>query len=461
MNTIRYTLKNSLFLLLSLVFLTSCDHMLDLDPKENVDSDQLYRSVRSFEYGVVGVYNSLHLEYSTLLGSVMADECKLSNENAGVDGYAIQLNRWTYSSDDELLHETWKDYYHALYKINTLLENSPRVPQEAVEDKATMTVLVGELHGLRALLHFELHRVFGDSDAKTSTALTVPYVTRTDLFQKPGKTPRADFYSLLWKDLQIAEAQLNNSKAPTRFSQEASYALAARVALYQKDYSRAITYATKVINGFALATKDQYTALWRENQTAEVVFKLARNNDDELRPNTLWYNFNTGKTLFYASKKLRQRYTEEDVRFTLFFGEEQANQIAKYSGEAQENRMSDLPVFRVAEQYLIRAEAYLKTGASTQALADIQVLTQARTGADYEQTTLNEDQLLTERFKELAYEGHRYFDLKRLGKPLERQTEDLAAPTDLSQLLLGQPYYQLPIPLKEVQSNPNLVNGEW
>ena len=458
MNTIQYTLKNCLFLLLSLVLLTSCDHMLDLDPKENVDSDQLYRSVRSFEYGVVGVYNSLHLEYSTLLGSVLADECTLSNENTGVDGYAIQLNRWTYSSDDELLHETWKDYYHTLYKINTLLENSTRVPQESGEDKEAMAVLIGELHGLRALLHFELHRIFGDSEAKSGTVLTVPYIVHTDLFQKPGKTPLADFYTLLWKDLQIAETQLTNAKAPTRFSRDATYALAARVALYQKDYRQAIIYATKVINEFAIATLDQYTALWRENQTAEVVFKLARNNDDELRPNTLWYNFNTGKSLFYASSKLRQLYTEEDVRLTLFFGAEQANQIAKYSGEAQENRMSDLPVFRVAEQYLIRAEAFLKTGDPAQALADIQALVHARTGVDDQQLPLNENQLLRERFKELAFEGHRYFDLKRLGKPLERNTEDLATPSDLQQLLFGQPLYQLPIPLKEVQSNPNLGN---
>ncbi|WHT40168.1 RagB/SusD family nutrient uptake outer membrane protein [Myroides sp. mNGS23_01] len=458
MHTTTYTLKNSVLLLLAFVFLTSCDRMLDIDPKENVDSDQIYKSVRYFEYGVVGVYNNLHLEYSTLLGSIMADECKLSSENTGVDGYAVHLNRWTYSSDDELLHETWKDYYHALYKINTLLENKDRVPQESAEDQAAMALLEGELKGLRAMIHFELHRIFGDSDAKTGQALTVPYVTSTDLFQKPGKTPITDFYVLLWKDLQAAEEHLTNTHAPTRFSLDATYALAARVALYQKEYPRAITYATKVMSQYALATKEQYTALWRANQTTEVIFKLARNNEDDLRPNTLWYNFNTGKSLFYGATKLIRSYEEEDVRLSLFFGEEQANQIAKYAGEGNENRISDLPVFRLAEVYLIRAEAYLKTGAHSQALADIQALVQARTEADYESTTLDEDQLLTERFKELAFEGHRYFDLKRLGKPLERQPEDLAAPTDLSQLFFGQPLYQLPIPLKEVQSNPNLGN---
>lgn len=456
MHTTTYTLRNSFLLLLTLVFLASCDRMLDLDPKENVDSDQIYKSVRYFEYGVVGVYNNLHLENSTLLGSIMADECKLSSENTGVDGYAVHLNRWTYSSDDEILHETWKDYYHALYKINTLLENKDRVPQESAEDKEAMAILEGELKGLRAMVHFELHRIFGDSDAKKGHALTIPYVTSTDLFQKPGKTPLTDFYALVWKDLQAAEEHLTNTHAPTRFSLDATYALAARVALYQKEYPRAITYATKVMTQYALATKEQYTALWRANQTAEVIFKLARNNEDDLRPNTLWYNFNTGKSLFYGSTKLIQSYEEEDVRFSLFFGEEQANQIAKYSGEGNENRISDLPVFRLAEVYLIRAEAYFRTGATALGIRDMQALIEARTGEEITITELDESVILTERFKELAFEGHRYFDLKRLGQPLERNTEDLAAATDSKQLLFGSPLYQLPIPLKEVQSNPNL-----
>ena len=456
MHTTTYTLKNSFLLLLALVFLTSCDRMLDLDPKENVDSDQIYKSVRYFEYGVVGIYNNLHLENSTLLGSIMADECKLSSENTGVDGYAVHLNRWTYSSDDEILHETWKDYYHALYKINTLLENKDRVPQESAEDKEAMAILEGELKGLRAMVHFELHRIFGDSDAKKGQALTIPYVTSTDLFQKPGKTPLADFYTLVWKDLQAAEEHLTNTHAPTRFSLDATYALAARVALYQKEYPRAITYATKVMTQYTLATKEQYTALWRANQTAEVIFKLARNNEDDLRPNTLWYNFNTGKSLFYGSTKLIQSYEEEDVRFSLFFGEEQANQIAKYSGEGNENRISDLPVFRLAEVYLIRAEAYFRTGATALGIRDMQALIEARMGEEITITELDESIILLERFKELAFEGHRYFDLKRLGQPLERNTEDLAAATDSKQLLFGNPLYQLPIPLKEVQSNPNL-----
>ena len=456
MHTTTYTLKNSFLLLLALVFLTSCDRMLDLDPKENVDSDQIYKSVRYFEYGVVGVYNNLHLENSALLGSIMADECKLSSENTGVDGYAVHLNRWTYSSDDEILHETWKDYYHALYKINTLLENKDRVPQESAEDKEAMAILEGELKGLRAMVHFELHRIFGDSDAKKGNALTIPYVTSTDLFQKPGKTPLADFYTFVWKDLQAAEEHLTNTHGPTRFSLDATYALAARVALYQKEYPQAITYATKVMTQYTLATKEQYTALWRANQTAEVIFKLARNNEDDLRPNTLWYNFNTGKSLFYGSTKLIQSYEEEDVRFSLFFGEEQANQIAKYSGEGNENRISDLPVFRLAEVYLIRAEAYFRTGATALGIRDMQALIEARTGEEITITELDESVILTERFKELAFEGHRYFDLKRLGQPLERNTEDLAAATDSKQLLFGSPLYQLPIPLKEVQSNPNL-----
>jgi len=458
MNITRYTIKNFFLTLLSLALFTSCDSMLDIEPKENVDSDQIYNSVRYFEYGVTGVYHDLELEYSILLGSILADDCKLSSENTGVDGFGINLNRWTYSSDDVILHETWKHYYHALYKINTLLENKHRVPADSTEEQEKLQALEGELRGLRAFLHFELHRVFGDSDAKTGTALTVPYVKDTDLFKKPGKTPRADFYALLWEDIQAAEAELDNAHIPTRFSLDATKALAARVALYQKEYNKAIAYATPLINAYGLASIEEYNALWTQNQPKEVIFKLARNNEDELRPNALWYNFNTGKTLFYASSKLRSLYEEQDIRFALFFGEEQDNQIAKYAGENHENRISDLPVFRSSELYLIRAEAYWKTGGQTQALEDINALLQARTEEDSKITTITEETILTERYKELAFEGHRYFDLKRLGKTIERNIGDLATSSDLISLPFNHPLYQLPIPLKEIQSNPNLNN---
>ncbi len=461
MNKAIYTIKRFLLTVITVGVCSSCDHLLDLDPKENVDSDQLYKSVQYFEYGVVGVYNNLHVEYSTLLGAVLADECKLSQENTGVDGYAVQLNRWTYSSDDDLLHETWKDYYHALYKINTLLENMHRVPQETTADQEALDILAGELKGLRAFVHFELHRIFGESDDLGNQALTIPYVTDTDLFKKPGKLTQADFYTLLWNDIQVAAEHLNNKQAPARFSVDATQALAARVSLYQKNYAQAIAYTSQIINAYPLATTNQYAAMWRQNQTEEVIFKLARNNDDELRPNTLWYNFNTGKTLFYAASKLNQLYTKDDIRATLFFGASDPNQIAKYAGENHENRISDLPVFRSSELYLIRAEAYLKTGATTLALEDLQTLQQARSTATIKPTQIDEAIILKERYKELAFEGHRYFDLKRLGKPLERNKEDLAAPSDLPLLAFGSPQYQLPIPLKEIQSNPNLGNGEW
>lgn len=458
MKKIINKVKQGLLILVSFVLGTSCDHMLDIDSKENVDSDQLYQSVRYFEYGVVGVYNHLHLEYSALLGSILSDECKLSNENAGVDGYAVQLNRWTYSSDDDLLHNTWKDYYHTLYKINTLLENMPRVPQTTTDEQETMRVLEGELKGLRALVHFELHRIFGDSDALGNQAQTVPYVQDTNLFKKPGKTPLDEFYVLLWDDLNVAEDQITNANTPTRFSLDATKALAARVALYKKDYVKAIAYTTLIIDNYPLATKSQFLSLWQNNQTTEVIFKLARNNDDELRPNTLWYNFNTGKTLFYASSKLTKEYSSSDIRATAYLGTEQFPTIAKYSGEDNVTRISDLPVFRSAEMYLIRAEAYWHTGAHAQATTDIETLQQARITADTKRSNIDEASIFVERYKELPFEGHRYFDHKRLGKNIERQHEDLAATTDLQTLIFSNPLYQLPIPLKEVQGNPNLNN---
>lgn len=90
---------------------TACNNMLDVDPQDALDTEKVYASVNNFEKGVLGSYSALIPEYSVLIGSVMADECKLNPQNNGVNGFGNLLNRWEYSSEDDILLQTWKGYY--------------------------------------------------------------------------------------------------------------------------------------------------------------------------------------------------------------------------------------------------------------------------------------------------------------------------------------------------------------
>ncbi|MTH31007.1 RagB/SusD family nutrient uptake outer membrane protein [Myroides pelagicus] len=432
--------------------------MLDIDPTDNVDSEHIYKSVKNFEQGVLGAYSDLNLEYNALIGSILADENKLAPENNGVDGYAVNLHRWTFASDDDILLEVWKNYYNHIYSINTLLENVHKVPATNTEETNQLNNLIAELHGLRALIHFELHRVFGAGDYLASSTLTIPYVTKAGIFQKPGKITLSEYYLNLWKDIEQADELTGAyTTGNHRLTKMGINALASRVALYQKNYILAIKYSTEVIDNAPLANVNTYANIWTDTSNDEVIFKLKRNTEDKIRPNTLWYNYATGKTLFYASNKLKNQYNATtDVRYATFIDEDDNRSINKYGGNENSNRINDYKVFRSSEALLIRAESYFQQGAQQQALEDINTLRNNRFTQDSSYTALTLENILNERMLELPFEGHRYFDSKRLGKAIQRDIVDLITSQDQKVLEPNDENYQLPIPQKEIQANPNL-----
>lgn len=457
MKYIKQLLTPMVFAFLALLHV-SCDKMLDIDAKDAVDSDYLYRSIQNFEYGVTGTYNQLYIEHNALIGSIMADECKVASENSGVNGYAVNIARWSYGADDDIILLAWQTYYKNIYSINTLLENAHKVPLHNDAQRERLAELEAELKGLRALIHFELHRLFGEENYANAHSRTVPYITDADIYKKPSRIDASDFYTIIWKDIDEAIQELaDDSDNNTRINKQAMYALGARVALYQRKMPKAIEYSTEVINNYPLATAKQFQGIWSDANETEVVLKLKRNNEDDIRPNTLWFNFNTGKYNFLAASKLRNAYLDDsDIRINNFFGEDNPAQIAKYSGNNNENRISDYKVFRVSEMYLIRAEAYLSNGQTTQALADVNELINKRAPKSKGLTQINETTVLDERYKELAFEGHRYFDLKRLSENMQRNKQDVSNASDATILTPTDEAYQLPIPQKEIQANPNL-----
>ncbi|WP_267739858.1 RagB/SusD family nutrient uptake outer membrane protein [Myroides injenensis] len=443
-------------LAISLFNLQSCDSLLDIDPKDAVDQQHIYNSVKQFEFAVVGVYSQLNLDYNILLGSIMADDCNLASDNSGVNSYGVNINRWIFSADDDLLQQIWNSYYYSIYKVNILLENIDNVPFNSSLEQQKLHELKAELYGLRVLIHFELHRIFGQSEYLGTNATTIPYKTNSDIFEKPSKFLISDFYNKLWDDLSIAELE-RGGMTNIRLNQDVVYALSARIALYQKDYQKAIYYATLLIDKYPLGFDKEFAGIWEDTSNIEVIFKLKRNNDDTIRPNIFWYDYNSGKYLYYASQKLRAQFdTKNDKRYQYFFGEDNNGVINKYNGSAFNNRINDYKVFRIGEMYLIRSEAFLLSGNMQSAVADLNLLRENRMKELTFYTNITISEILQERFLELSFEGHRYFDLKRLGLALQRDLQDLATTSDSQKMEIQDEHYQLPIPQKEILANPNL-----
>nr|WP_315028753.1 RagB/SusD family nutrient uptake outer membrane protein [uncultured Chryseobacterium sp.] len=435
------------------ITINSCNNLLELDPSDAVSEEKIFSSVVQFERGVLGCYSTYHPEYNLLIGSAMSDECRLDSQNNGVNGFGNLLQRWVYSSEDDILYKAWKDNYATIYSINLLLENVVKVPVHTEEQREKLRSLTAELHGLRALLHFDLHRNFGSSDAEPS-GLTIPYITDTDINKKPGRISLTTFYQNIWNDLNAAggiQHQVN-----FRLQNNAVLALEARVALYQKNYPLAAEKATALIQIYPLEDAQRYDKIWKDSNNTEVIFQLKRTNDNDLRPNTLWQNYSTGRMYFRPSHKLMSMYEGTDVRLQNFGEEEGDSIINKYPGNDYSDRINDVKIFRVSEMYLIRAEAYLFMGKSQEGLQDINTLRAKRNEGSLPITLVSLSEIMKERSLELSYEGHRYYDLKRLQWEITRNSEDLFSPSDEPTLKPSDKAYNLPIPLKEIMANPNL-----
>jgi starch-binding outer membrane protein, SusD/RagB family len=306
----------------------------------------------------------------------------------------------------------------------------------------------------------------------------------TSTIEPQPRIAMGPYFQKINADLTEAKGLVpNNLTDINRVTRLAVAGLQARVALYMRDWAAAETFATEYITGLPLSPMANFGGIWTDANANEVALRLNRSTSS--RPGSLFRGTSSsatssgiGTVTWKPSEKLWSSYDQaNDVRFAAYFKDEpilsaggrQSRLIAKYAGSgyatANEN-VNHIKVFRTGEMYLIRAEARAEqnrfTGANS-AESDINALRAARI-AGYTPVTFTSrqeaiDAILLERFKELAYEGHRFFDLKRRGLPVERLAVDAPSPAGTT-LPAGNFRFVLPIPLPEVTANPIMEQNE-
>lgn len=452
-NPIKYTLVLSLFLLFC-----SCTK-LDLKPTDTIDAEKAYRNLNDVDLGLIGVYGQLN---STLIGvnAIISDEVMLPAENTVSN---TDAHRWLYTADNGSVTGSYNDYYVAIDRINRVLTGLDKL---TITDKVTADRYRGELLALRAFCHFELLRMYGS--AYQNGALGVPYM-KTSVISYPARDPFEVVVAAAKADLVAAKALIPLSfDDKTRVTKVAVSAIQARLALYEKNWAEAITYATEAINLMPLATAEQFPDIWTDAASNEVIWKLKR-MPDETRTGDLFYR-QTGNIVLYApSFKLINSFDQEnDVRYQAYIKFDNTRGVKKsqylvnkYAGTELSPGLADLKMFRTGEMYLIRAEAEAESTGN--AAGDLNALRAARI-KDYTPVNFSgKDDLIlaiyTERFKELAFEGHRFFDLKRRNLPVERLAEDAVNTSGAVKLLPSKAQYSLPLPALEISVNKNTVQN--
>src|SRR5690606_5378444 len=236
----------------------------------------------------------------------------------------------------------------------------------------------------------------------------------------------------------------------------------ARLALYKRDYQKAIDYATTVISSGIrpLASGSAFAGIWTDNNTvSEVLFRTRLLNSSALGS---LYTTTSGLVYVSPSDKLVNTYDVNDIRLTSYIGFNGPNDyyVNKYYESSRGGRIVDMKNARISEMYLIRAEAYAKLASPNipAAAADLNMLRAHRISGYVDETFTSASDLITaileERFKELAFEGFRFLDLRRNNLPVQRDASDVGS-SAWQTLAAGNFRFVFPIPERELLSNPN------
>ena len=456
MKSIIYNIKVWMVAATTLVLATSC---LDKYPGSAILEEKAMHTYEDAEQLVTGIYSmfksgSLHNGYLTVLPDIQADMVY------AIDGYSNQYGSfwlWQIRSTTSEVESVYASLYSVISNCNFFLERVDGVKANTYDD-AKLTSLdyyTGEVYTLRALAYSELLKLYCEAYDPATAKDKMGVVLRKH-YSKTEPAVRAslyDSYHFVLEDLAKAE-ELLDSDYDMYSSDYATKALAealhARVALYMQDWEKAIEYSTKLIDNKAFslsAANTVYTNgmsffqyMWNYDLATEVIWRVRLTPQSPgAMIGSAFLNFTNDYANFYPdyvpAQWVLNLYAQNDYRYSAYFSQAQTGYahglvwplLVKYYGNNdfinsyQLYHVSMPKPFRLAEQYLIRAEAYCRqaTPNFSAASKDLTTLRESRfasgTGAISMSSANFMQNIAEERVRELYMEGHRLHDIKRWG----------------------------------------------
>lgn len=484
--------------------LAACEKKLDKFPYSDIELSQSFKTLKDAKSWNTSLYAQLRgrvygiYTYST---DVQADQLNASLEFGNRNG---NPHRWDgFLADDYTIRDTWAGYYSGLNNVNLAIEGFEQIVPASAAETTELNKYKGDLYFMRAFYYHRLILRWGKpyEPASASTDPGVPLLLEYDPNAMPGRASVKEVYDQIISDIGTAKGLLSattGAKGATRINKDVILALEARVKLHMQDWAGAKAAADALIaTGTYPLITDQanFTAMWTTDLAQEVIFQSAVSKPNELANTNaiyLGYNAQTQKFTpdFIPSQWVIDMYANNDIRKAAYFqaknvlimGTDYPGTILvnKYPGNpalftaAATNYQHAPKIFRIAEMYLISAEAGARSGASGEAaaLTSLNALRTARglTALSGISGAALLQQIKDERFRELAFEGFRLDDLKRWHEGFTRR-----APQNTATITTGAFYQGLSIPAddnkfvwglptNDVTINPNLreaQNNGW
>jgi tetratricopeptide (TPR) repeat protein len=423
---------------------TGCDKYLDLNPSQSVNESIALTTDENVKGVLLGAYSEFALP------SIYGGNLLRNAELLGGDGEIKWVG--TYIDPRQLFSKTilttnsevevqWRDSYAVINTINNIL-SALDVVKSADRDRVQ-----GEALFLRSLMYFDLVRFFADQYkfGVANDQMGVPLVlTPTGVLTENNFVTRNtvdEVYNQVIADLLTAASILPEDN-DVYASSGAANALLARVYLQKGDYEKARDAANIVINSGMYDLQKTYEGVFNnDNNTWEDIFATQITPQDRFSSMTEFFSvpeFGGRDGDIEILDGHLNLYSVGDKRFDLFFNGNGSIECGKWN-----NQYGVVNLIRLAEMYLIRAEcnSRLSTSVGATPLEDFNLI-HTRAGLDAV-SSVTLDDILFERRLELAFEGFRIHDIRRLHQ-------------DVGLLHFNDPKLLFPIPARELEANPNL-----
>jgi starch-binding outer membrane protein, SusD/RagB family len=429
----------NLIVITGLLMITSCEDFLVQIPSDELPVEEAIQTLDDLQNAVNGVYARLNA-YDYYSGNLFP----LGDLRADVMTNILDFNQispvatYQYDKNSSYAEDFWRAPYVTLGRANDVLSVADNIIPESDETER-YDDLIGQLYALRALCHFDLVRIFAQLPTALHDGVTmdsqdsgIPVSDQVfPVDYKPTRNTLRATYDFILADFDRAIERLDPTPSiMTSYGYIniwAAKALKARVQLYLGNYGEAFSMAEDVINnagpsGYRLAEVTEYYNMWASISQPEFLFEVATTLLYNAQRNSLGYYADPngygefGVTVDFATWLLS---LSTDIRSLMVSikvssqGTGRGYYCNKYPGREQSLYVNNPKVIRMAEVYLIAAEAAFHDGDQTNAIKYINTLRRKRLVVTDDLTSVTINNILDERKKELFAEGQRSWDVWR------------------------------------------------
>jgi hypothetical protein len=478
-----------------LALFMGCNDAIDIRQPGRLDAINAFRSVEDLQLGLLGLYDDWDLTPEISLSANFCDEIAVGFDSGG-QGFA--LYDFVLNASSAAASDFWVRNYRVNNRATILIEAAQNLTPEADELDDYNNILA-QARFIRAYANLEL-LIYFSPDPRDDSALAAPVIDFiAPLNIQPSRNTTGEMWDYIESDVNTALSLSNVQSDATFISTDAINALRARMAMTRGNYALAGTLANQLLASYGLSNTTQFQNMWLDTDNTEVILKLERTQNDNYDGQVNTGSVATGggwagsifafvdatldgSPYFEMDRSIYDLLDANDIRRSTYVAPtsvispdypndpDPVNNdilvIQKYPGSEGQPLMNDLKVFRSAEMLLIAAEALVENSNDFAGAAQlIKQLRDARFGSAQTAPVFNNRAealagILQERKIELAFEGHRYKDLKRIGVAagvgIERDPIACGIQSGACSLSADDYRFTLPIPIVEINANPGI-----